>query len=152
MLSWLMPQDVVPKLRGTSKKQVLQELARRSAERTGLEERAILDQLCQREKLGSTGIGRGVAIPHARPTTLTEAYGIFARLERPIDFEAVDSEPVDLILLLLTPAAAGADHLKILARASRMLRDEAMCRKLRGATSADALYALLAHKEDSQAA
>lgn len=146
------PRDVIPHLRGTSKKQVLQEVARRAADRTGEDERNLLELLIQRERLGSTGVGGGVAIPHARIATLDRIYGLFARLERPIDFEAIDNEPVDLVFVLLTPTNAGADHLKALARVSRVLRDQSTCQKLRGATSADAIYALLTNAEDSSRA
>jgi PTS system nitrogen regulatory IIA component len=146
------PSDVVPQLRAASKKQVLQEVARRGASRTGEDERTVLELLIQRERLGSTAIGGGVAIPHARIATLDRVYGLFARLERPIDFDAIDNEPVDLVFMLLTPTNAGADHLKALARVSRLLRDQPTCRKLRGATSADAIYALLTYAEGDQAA
>jgi PTS system nitrogen regulatory IIA component len=146
------PNDVVPQLRATNKKQVLQEVSRRAASATGEDERTILELLIQRERLGSTAVGGGVAIPHARMASLDRVYGLFARLERPIDFDAIDNEPIDLVFMLLTPTSAGADHLKVLARVSRLLRDQSICQKLRGATSADAIYALLTHAEDSQAA
>src|SRR5215471_547656 len=110
---------------------------------TGIADKRIYDALAERERLGTTGIGNGVAIPHCRLAELTRLYGLFARLERPIPYEAIDDEPVDLLFLLLAPADAGAEHLKALARVSRLLRDRAMCEKLRGANSADALYALL---------
>jgi PTS system nitrogen regulatory IIA component len=98
----------------------------------------------QREKLGSTGVGNGVAIPHGKLPKLGRLFGLFARLERGIDFEALDGQPVDLIFLLLAPEAAGADHLKALARVARLLRDPEVARKLRESTDADALYAVLA--------
>ncbi len=97
------PEGVVPNLRATSKKQALQELARRAAEITGLAERAIFDVLVEREKLGTTGVGNGIAIPHGKLATLTRLYGLFARLEKPIDFDSIDEQPVDLIFLLLAP-------------------------------------------------
>jgi PTS system nitrogen regulatory IIA component len=139
----LTPRSVVAQLRTPSKRQVLQELARRAATMTGIPEKRIYDALAEREKLGTTGIGAGVAIPHCRLNELSRIHGMFARLERPVPFEAIDDQPVDLVFLLLAPAAAGAGHLKALARVSRLLRDKAMCGKLRGANSADALYALL---------
>ena len=135
-----------------SKKQALQELATRAAGLTGLHERAIFDVLLEREKLGTTGVGRGIAIPHGKLTELDELHGLFARLDQPIDFDAVDDQPVDLIFLLLAPATAGADHLKALARVSRLLRDDDMCDKLRGSESSDALYALLTESNGTAAA
>jgi PTS system nitrogen regulatory IIA component len=138
------PRSVIAQLRAPTKRQVLQELARRAAAMTGLPDRRIYDALAERERLGTTGIGTGGAIPQCRLSELTRLHGMFARLERPVPFEAIDNEPVDLVFLLLAPLDAGAEHLKALARISRLLRDRAMCEKLRGANSADALYALLA--------
>ena len=137
------PEGVIAQLRASSKKQALQELAKRAAAVSGAEERAIYDVVTERERLGTTGIGMGVAIPHARLRGLTQLCGVFARLEKPIDFEAIDDQPIDLIFLLLAPEGAGADHLKALALVSRLLRDRAMCEKLRGTDKPDALYALL---------
>src|SRR5579863_4158051 len=117
----LTPAGVISNLRAASKRQALQELAKRAAALTGRHERAILDVLLERERLGTTGIGMGTAIPHGRLPDLPKLYGLFARLEKPIDFEAIDDHPVDLIFLLLTPDSAGADHLKALARISRLL-------------------------------
>jgi nitrogen PTS system EIIA component len=148
----LTPGGVVPNLRAANKRQALQELAKRAATITGRHERAIFEVLLERERLGTTGIGSGTAIPHGRMPDLQQLYAVFARLEKPVDFEAIDNQPVDLIFLLLTPDAAGADHLKALARLSRLLRDKAMCEKLRGTDSADALYALLADRAASHAA
>ncbi|HEY1723263.1 MAG TPA: PTS IIA-like nitrogen regulatory protein PtsN [Magnetospirillaceae bacterium] len=146
------PEGVVPNLRATSKKQALQELARRAAEITGLAERAIFDVLVEREKLGTTGVGNGIAIPHGKLASLTRLYGMFARLEKPIDFDSIDEQPVDLIFLLLAPESAGADHLKALARISRLLRDKAVCEKLRATDTAAGLYALLTESPASRAA
>jgi PTS system nitrogen regulatory IIA component len=139
----LTPRSVVAQLRAGNKRQVLQELARRAAAITGIADRRIYEALAERERLGTTGIGTGVAVPHSRLSELTRFCGVFARLERPVPFEAIDDQPVDLVFLLLAPLDAGADHLKALARISRLLRDRAICEKLRGANSADALYALL---------
>ena len=125
------PNAIIPALKVNSKKQAIQELAARAAELTGQSERAILEILLQREKLGSTAVGNGVAIPHGKLPKLGRLFGLFARLERPIDFEALDGQPVDLIFLLLAPEAAGADHLKALARVARLLRDPEIARKLR---------------------
>jgi nitrogen PTS system EIIA component len=146
------PRSVVPQLRATNKRQVLQELARRASAMTGIHERTIFDVLTERERLGSTGIGTGIGIPHGKLPGLDKLYGIFARLERPIPFDAIDDQPVDLIFLLLAPESAGADHLKALARVSRLLRDRAVCGKLRGTDNADALYALLTDFTASDAA
>jgi PTS system nitrogen regulatory IIA component len=138
------PNAVIPALKVTSKKQALQELAAKAAELTGHNERAIAEILLQREKLGSTGVGSGIAIPHGKVPKLGKLFGMFARLEQPIDFEALDSQPVDLIFLLLAPETAGADHLRALARIARLLRDADVAHKLRGSRDADALYAVLA--------
>ena len=145
------PATVVASLKATSKKQALQELARRAAELTGEQERAIFDVLLERERLGTTGVGDGVAIPHGKLPNLRKLVGVFARLERPIDFEAIDEQPVDLIFLLLAPGTAGADHLKALARVSRLLRDRQMREKLRGSETREALYALLVEQQASAA-
>lgn len=146
------PEGVVAKLRVTSKKQALQELAKRAADMTGEPERHIFEVLIERERLGTTGVGNGIAIPHGKLPGLDRLYGLFARLERPIDFDAIDEQPVDLICLLLAPETAGADHLKALARVSRLLRDAAVCEKLRGSDKAEAIYALLTESAASHAA
>ena len=146
------PQAVIPALKVNNKKQVLQELAARAAELTGQNERAILEILLQREKLGSTAVGNGVAIPHGKMAKLGRLFGLFARLVRPVDFEALDSQPVDLVFLLLAPEAAGADHLKALARVARLLRDPEIARRLRDSQDADALYAVLSMPPASTAA
>lgn len=148
----LTPASVIANLRAANKRQVLLELARRGAALTGRHERAIFEVLLERERLGTTGIGGGTAIPHGRLPDLPRLYGLFARLERPTEFEAIDDQPVDLIFLLLTPETSGADHLKALARISRLLRDKAICEKLRGTDRADALYALLTDRTASHAA
>jgi PTS system nitrogen regulatory IIA component len=140
------PSAIIPALKVNNKKQAIQEIAARAAVLTGQNERAVLETLLQREKLGSTGIGVGVAIPHGKLPKLDKLFGLFARLERPIDFEALDGEPVDLIFLLLAPEGAGADHLKALARVARALRDPEIARKLRDSPGADALYAVIAQE------
>ena len=146
------PAAIIPALKVNGKKQAIQELAARAAELTGQSDRAILEVLLQREKLGSTGVGNGIAIPHGKLSKLGRLFGLFARLERPIDFEALDSQPVDLVFLLLAPEAAGADHLKALARVARLLRDPEITRKLRESGDADAIYAVLAMPPASSAA
>ena len=148
----LTAESVVPKLSVTSKKQALQELAKRAQAVTSLEERRIFDTLLERERLGTTGVGNGIAIPHGKIAELDGLYGVFARLEKPIDFDSVDEQPVDLVFLLLAPESAGADHLKALARVSRLLRDQAVCAKLRGSDNADALFSLLTENSTSNVA
>jgi len=148
----LVPDSIVPSLKATCKKQALQELSRRGADATGLSDRRIFDVLLERERLGTTGVGSGIAIPHGKLSELGEVKGVFARLDEPIDFDAIDDEPVDLMFLLLAPEDAGADHLKALARVSRLLRDKAICEKLRGSDSRDALFALLTDTTSSKAA
>src|ERR1700687_5036629 len=132
------PNAIIPALKVNSKKQAIQELAARAAELTGQSERAILEILLQREKLGSTAVGNGVAIPHGKLAKLGRLFGLFARLERPVDFEALDGQPVDLIFLLLAPEGAGADHLKAFARGARLLRASAGAHKLRASQDAEA--------------
>ncbi|MDC0987569.1 PTS IIA-like nitrogen regulatory protein PtsN [Alphaproteobacteria bacterium] len=148
----LTPQSIVPKLSATSKKQVLQELAKRAATVTGLKERFIFDALLQRERLGTTGVGHGIAIPHGKLEGIDKLFGLFARLEKPVDFDAIDEQPVDLLFLLLAPEIAGADHLKALARVSRLLRNRTICDKIRGSNDGDALYALITESNTSYAA
>ena len=148
----LTSERVMPSLRAPSKKQALQELAKRAAELTGQAERAIFEVLVERERLGTTGVGNGIAIPHGKLPGLDRLHGLFARLEKPIDFDAIDEQPVDLICLLLAPETAGADHLKALARVSRLLRDSSICEKLRGSDKPDAVYALLTESTASHAA
>jgi len=146
------PQSVIASLRPANKRQLLQELARRAAPLVSLDEKLIFDTLMERERLGSTGIGAGTAVPHGRIPGLGRIFGLFARLEKPIPFDAVDDQPIDLVFLMLTPDTAGADHLKALARVSRLFRDRAACQKLRGTDRADALYALLTDRTASHAA
>ena len=139
----LSSESVIANLKATSKKQALQDLSKRAAELTGLHERAIFDVLMERERLGTTGVGNGIAIPHGKLGSLEKLHGLFARLDEAIDFDSIDEQPVDLIFLLLAPESAGADHLKALARVSRLLRDKKVCEKLRGTSDPEALYALL---------
>ncbi|MGD9804728.1 MAG: PTS IIA-like nitrogen regulatory protein PtsN [Hyphomicrobiaceae bacterium] len=139
----LKPEGVFASVRAKNKKQALRELASRAAQITGLDERQIFDTLLQRERLGSTAVGRGIAIPHARVIGLDRIATVFAQLDEPLDFEAPDGEPVDLVFVLLAPEHAGADHLKALARISRVLRDAQTLEKLRAARDRDALYAVL---------
>ena len=138
------PNAIVPALKANGKKQAIQELSARAAKLTGQNERLIFETLMQREKLGRTGVGNGIAIPHGKLPKLEKLFGLFARLERPIDFEAMDGQPVDLIFLLLAPEGAGADHLKALARIARLLRDQDVAKKLRASRDAQAIYSVLA--------
>ncbi|WP_029057842.1 PTS IIA-like nitrogen regulatory protein PtsN [Stappia stellulata] len=146
------PRAVVPSLKANSKKQALQELAAKAAAVTGLPERDIFDTLLQRERLGSTGVGNGIAIPHGKLVALDRLVGLFARLDKPIDFDALDDQPVDLVFVLLAPEGAGADHLKALARIARRMRDPGTVAKLRASDDASALYTLLTQQVASNAA
>jgi PTS system nitrogen regulatory IIA component len=137
------PNAIVPALKVNNKKQAIQELATHAARLTGLNQRAILEVLQQRERLGSTAVGSGVAIPHGKLPKLGGLFGLFARLEKPIDFDALDDQKVDLVFLLLAPEGAGADHLKALAKVARLLRDPEIARKLRESRDSDALYAVM---------
>lgn len=143
---------VMPALKANSKKQLLQLLAEKAASVTGLPEREVFDTILQRERLGSTGVGNGIAIPHGKLPGISRITGIFARLENPVDFEALDDQPVDLVFLLLAPEGAGADHLKALSRIARVLRDPAMVAKLRASDSESAIYACLSEEQASNAA
>lgn len=148
----LAPEAVVAALGAANRKTLFQQLGSIAARAYQLDARVVGEKLAEREKLGSTGFGGGVAIPHARIEGLRHVIGAFARLEKPVDFAAVDELPVDLVFMLLSPVSAGADHLKALARVSRRLRDRAFAAKLRGAGSPDALYALLTGVEARDAA
>ncbi|MQW87958.1 PTS IIA-like nitrogen regulatory protein PtsN [Sinorhizobium saheli] len=152
-LAGLLHQNaIIPAMRANSKKQLLQELAAKAAKLTDLPEREIFDVILQRERLGSTGVGNGIAIPHGKLSRLPSIVGIFARLETPVDFEALDDQPVDLVFLLLAPEGAGADHLKALSRIARVLRDHDMVTRIRASDSASAIYTLLSDDTTSHAA
>jgi nitrogen PTS system EIIA component len=146
------PDAVLACVKASGKKALLAELASRAATVFKLDDRRLFDRLLERERLGSTGIGGGIAIPHARLTTLSKPAGLFARLANPVDFESIDERPVDIVFLLVAPEGAGADHLKALARVSRLLRDRSLVEKLRATESADALYALLVESVQAQSA
>ena len=136
----------------SNKKALFQQIGASAARMTGIPARDIVSALSEREKLGSTGFGGGIAIPHGKIEGLQRVFGYFARLTAPIDFQSVDTLPVDLVFLILSPPDAGADHLKALASVSRTLRDRDVVAKLRGARSRDALFALLAGAESAHAA
>ena len=137
------PEATLTGVSATNKKAALALIATAAAPLTGFDARLLADKLAAREKLGSTGFGDGVAIPHARIDGLRDIGGVVIRLAQPVEFGAVDDLPVDLLFALFSPVDAGADHLKALARVSRRLRDRPFVAKLRGAGSHDALYALL---------
>ena len=139
-------------LPGGNKRSLMQQLANLAAQRVALDPGVILASLNEREQLGSTGFGQGVAIPHARIDGLERIYGLFARLGEPVDYKAIDGRPVDLVFLLLSPTDAGAEHLKALASISRVTRDAATLERLRGARSRDALAALLMGADEVDAA
>ncbi|WP_300553525.1 PTS IIA-like nitrogen regulatory protein PtsN [Maricaulis sp.] len=152
-LADLIPSDgVVLDLGASSRKQVLQSLADLAARETGMNARTIFDAVLQRERLGSTGVGQGVAIPHARLAGIPAVAGFFARLKTPIDFDSIDGRPADLVFMLLAPEDAGAEHLKALARVSRLLRREDIRQRLRAAPDADAIQAVLFGEPASDAA
>src|SRR5471030_764366 len=130
---FLKPGDVVASVKATDKAKLLRDLAGRAALAAKLGAPTVLDALQMREGLGSTGLGHGIALPHARIEGLRHLFGLFARLERPIDFAAIDDEPVDLVFLLLIPPGAGPEHLAALAAISRRLRDKDVLRQLRSA-------------------
>ena len=130
-------------LPGGNKRSLLQQLANLAGQRISVESSVISSALNEREQLGSTGFGQGVAIPHAKIEGLGEVYGLFVRLGEPVDYKAIDGRPVDLVFLLLSPPNAGAEHLKALAAISRVTRDGATLERLRGARSRDALAAVL---------
>lgn len=148
----LRPEAVATDFGASSKKSLLQALGTFVAPRLELDPRVVIERLADRERLGSTGFGHGVAIPHARIDGVSQISGAFVRLAQPVEYHAVDDLPVDLVFLLLSPVDAGADHLKALARVSRTLRDGRFLEKLRGAGSRDALYALFATDEARDAA
>lgn len=148
----LTAEAVLPSLRAPTKKALLQELCARAGLVSGLPEREVLDAVLQRERLGSTGVGRGIAIPHGKLGRCEKLFGVFARLDRPIDFDALDGEPVDLAFLLIAPETAGADHLKALASVARLLRDPARTARLRFARDADTILSILIETPASHAA
>jgi PTS system nitrogen regulatory IIA component len=152
-LSALLTVDAIDAaLPATNKKGLFQLLAAAASRQTGIPAKTIAAALTEREKLGSTGFGAGAAIPHGKIEGLDRVYGYFARLPQPIDFQAVDNLPVDVVFLILSPPDAGADHLKALAGVSRCLRDKNTVAKLRGARSRDAIFALLTGVESLHAA
>ncbi|MBL9096180.1 MAG: PTS sugar transporter subunit IIA [Alphaproteobacteria bacterium] len=139
----LAPQAVFERLKAPNKKKLITDLAACAAQAAHLDANTVFETLWEREKLSSTGVGHGIAIPHGRVAKLEKIVGVFAHLDEAIDYESIDEAPVDLVFALLTPADAGADHLKALARVSRLMRNAAYCEKLRAANDRAQLYALL---------
>lgn len=150
--SLITPESVLAGLKGNGKKQILQDLSGHIARVAGLNERLVFETLLQRERLGTTAIGQGIAIPHGRMAGLGRLVGFFAQLARPVDFEALDGEPVDLVFVLLAPEDAGADHLQALARIARLFRAAGVPQKLRQTDDAAAIYAILTSETASRAA
>lgn len=136
----------------SSKKRLLQKISEQAANAYGLDSAAVFSALNARELLGTTGVGRGVAIPHARFEELDRIIGLFTRLEKPLDYGSMDQQPVDLIFTLLAPQKEGAEHLKALALVSRTLRDENVCAKLRSNQNAQTIFSILIENNESQAA
>ena len=142
----LAPGEVVLDLRAPDKRRLIEDLARRAGEATGLDPAAVAEALQGREALGSTGMGSGIAIPHARLPALARPFGLFARLRSALDFDAIDGEKVDLVFLLLLPAEAAGEHLNALACVARRLRAEPVRAALRGSPDAARAYAALAEE------
>lgn len=146
------PEAVRAKLEASTKKQVLQDIANFAAPLASLDGPGVFNVLWEREKLGTTGVGNGIAIPHGKLPGLTEVQGFFVRLSQSVEFESIDDKPVDLVFLLLAPADAGADHLHALATVSRLLRDPGLCEAIRRAKDESAIYRLLTETPTAQAA
>ena len=148
----LIPEAVLPCIRTGSKKRLLQELSVNIANVYDLDQSEVFSALQDRESLGSTGMGHGVAIPHARINSIESILGFFARLAKPIDFDAADSQCVDLVFVLIAPYESGASHLKALAKVSRLLRNRSICEKLRSTIDKSALFSILTTDAETQAA
>lgn len=148
----LVPQAVMTLSGVASKKRMLQEITDRAERVYGLDATLVLPALIEREALGPTGVGRGVALPHARLSGLEDIRGLFVRLDKPVNYDAVDRQPVDLVFALFAPDGNGVDHLKALATVSRVLRDPSFCSALRANDDANKLYALMTSDETSRAA
>lgn len=146
------PDRVILNLKSGSKRHIMRALAERAAKAAGIDREIIYNALMEREKLGTTGVGDGIAIPHAKLVDLDHIVGIFARLDTPVDFDALDDRPIDLVFLLLAPDDCGAIHLKALARVARILRDDGLCKRLRLASDGDAVFRMLTEKPEVHAA
>ncbi len=145
-------KGVMPAVRVSTKKALLEAIAEQASQITQLPSRLVFDALLQRERLGSTGIGSGIAIPHSKFESLASLVGLFARVEKPILFDALDGEPVDLVFVLLAPEGAGADHLKGLSKIARVLRNPSITAKLRASKDADVIHALLTQSAETSKA
>ncbi|HEV8035959.1 PTS sugar transporter subunit IIA [Yoonia sp.] len=136
----------------TSKKRLFHDLGELAEANYGISASSIIEALMERENLGPTGVGQGIALPHARMTEAKDIFGLFLRLEKPLDFDAVDRQPVDLVFALIAPEDAGVEHLKALALVSRTLRNTAICGKLRANQDPNTLHTILTAVESTQAA
>jgi len=152
MRDFIAPQSVTASLTAESKSEILKQMAAMAATATGKDSHIIFDILWEREKLGTTGVGQGIAIPHGRIEGLDRVYGFFARLAKPVGFDSIDEKPVDLVFLLLAPESAGADHLHALAIVSRLLRDVKLCEQLRKAKNEGDLHRILSNAAEAEAA
>lgn len=150
--NFLAPSSVFANVKAKSKKQVLQFLSDEASKITQIDAREIFDSLIERERLGSTGVGKGIAIPHSKFKNLDEIFGIFMTLDAEVDFDSIDDKPVDMVFLLMVPENAGADHLTALARISRFMRDAKNIAGIRGADNVDGLYAVLTQNKNASAA
>lgn len=149
---FLSEDAIIGELKVSSKKQLLQNLAEKAGDVTGMSAREVFDTILQREKLGSTGVGNGIAIPHGKFANYDRISGVFARLSEPISFDSLDDQPVDLVFLLLAPESAGADHLKALSRIARALRDPARVQGIRATSNKAQIYRILTDQSESNAA
>ncbi|MCJ8323723.1 MAG: PTS sugar transporter subunit IIA [Rhizobiales bacterium] len=152
ILDFLTSSNVFIDVKAKSKKQILQFLSDEAAKTTDIDQRDIFDALLERERLGSTGVGKGIAIPHAKFKGLTKIVGMFVKLRHEVEFDSIDDKPVDLIFLLMVPENAGADHLTALARISRFMRDSQNIEGIHGAENIDSLYAVLTQIKNANAA
>jgi PTS system nitrogen regulatory IIA component len=141
---FLLPADVMLDIKPGNKGELLRSLSTRAAARAGLDADEVVPLILKREELGSTGVGNGVALPHARLAGLKAPFSLFTRLRRAIDFEAIDDQPVDIVLLLLLPESDNGDQLNALACAARVLRDPEVLKQIRGAADPDALFRAIA--------
>lgn len=152
-LSDILDPNAVKVLGGcTSKKRLFHDIGSLAEQSYGVDPTVVIDALIEREGLGPTGVGKGIALPHARIADVTEVHGLFLRLEKPLNFDAVDRQPIDLVFALIAPSEAGVDHLKALALVSRTLRDANVCSKLRANDDANTLHTILTEQTDIQAA
>lgn len=148
----LVPSAVKTLASSTSKKRLFHDLAEMARASYGYDSNEVIEALLERENLGPTGVGQGIALPHARMSSATEVHGLFVRLETPLEFESVDRQPVDLVFTLLAPDAAGVEHLKALALVSRTMRNPDICAKLRANSDAATLHTILTEAQAIQAA